>query len=213
AEGCVILTPPESQQLHCLDLLSGKARWSPIGRDDMLLVACVHKGKIILLGRNRLKAISLADGKPAWQSDLKLDGEVIVGRGYQSEGFYYLPVSGQQICKIDLQTGSIAGRAQTEVELGNLVCYKDQLISVSPQSVASFVLLSEHLEQQLQERLAANPKDIDALALKAQILFQEGNAGESLTLLRRAAEQAPQRPMIRTLLEKVMLALVRQDFA
>ena len=30
ADGCVILTPPESQQLHCLDLLSGKARWSPI---------------------------------------------------------------------------------------------------------------------------------------------------------------------------------------
>src|SRR5205085_5968204 len=65
----------------------------------------------------------------------------------------------------------------------------------------------------LQERLAANPQDIDALALKAQILFQEGNAGESLTLLRRAAEQAPERAMIRTLLVKVMLALVRQDFA
>jgi outer membrane protein assembly factor BamB len=217
ADGCVILTPPESKQLHCLDLLTGKAKWSPISRDNMLLVACVHQGKIILIGKNSLRAINLADGKPAqdWASggELKLDGEVAVGRGYYSDSFYYLPVSGQQICKIDLNGGSIAGRTQTEVELGNLVCYKDQLISVSPQSVASFVLLSDHLQKQLQERLAANPQDIDALALKAQILFQEGSATESLTLLRRAAEQAPERPMIRTLLVKVMLALVRQDFA
>jgi outer membrane protein assembly factor BamB len=217
ADGCVILTPPESKQLHCLDLLTGKAKWSPISREDMLLVGCVHKGKIVLIGKNRIKAINLSDGKPAqgWPTggELKLDGEVTVGRGYYSDSSYYLPVSGQQICKIDLDNGTIAGRTQTEVELGNLVCYKDTLISVSPQSVASFVLLSDHLQKELQERLAANPQDIDALALKAQILFQEGNAGESLTLLRRAGEQAPQRAMIRTLLVKVMLALVRQDFA
>ena len=66
----------------------------------MLLVACVHKGKIILVGKNKLKAINIADGKPAWPSELKLDGEAAVGRGYYSESFYYLPVSGQQICKI-----------------------------------------------------------------------------------------------------------------
>ena len=136
-----------------------------------------------------------------------------VGRGYYSDTFYYLPVSGQQICKIDLDAGTIVGRAQTEVELGNLVCYKDQLISLSPQSVASFVLLSEHLRKQLRERLAANPQDIDALALKAQILLQEGKADESLALLRSAHGLAPERPMIRALLVKVMLALVRQDFA
>lgn len=211
SDGSVILTPPESKQLHCLDLLTGKARWAPIPRDEMLFVACVHKGKIILAGKNKLKAINLADGKPGWTEDLKLDGEVVVGRGYYSEPFYFLPTSGQQICKIDLEKGTIVGQTQTEVELGNLVCYQDQLISVSPQCVASFVLLSEHLQQQLQERLAANPQDIDALALKAQILLQTGDADDSLTLLRRAAELAPDRLMIRSLLVKVMLALVRQD--
>jgi outer membrane protein assembly factor BamB len=212
ADGCVVLTPPESQQLHCLDLLTGKARWSPIPRDDMLLVACVYQGKIILLGKNRLKAINLADGKPAWTSEIKLEGETTVGRGYYSDRFYFLPVSGQQLCKIDLDAGAIVSRAQTETELGNLVCYKDQLISLSPQAVASFVLLSEQLEKQLIERLAANPEDLEALALKAQILLQEGKAEESLTLLRRAAVLAPERPTIRNLLVKVMLALVRQDF-
>ena len=79
ADGCVVLTPPESSQLHCLDLLSGKARWSPIPRDEMLFVACIHKGKIILVGRNRLKAVNLADGKPAWKNDLKLDNQAAGG--------------------------------------------------------------------------------------------------------------------------------------
>jgi outer membrane protein assembly factor BamB len=213
ADGSVVLTPPESQQLHCLDLLSGKARWSPIARDDMLFVACVHQGKIILVGRNRVKAINLADGKPAWASEIKLEGEAVVGRGYYSDRYYYLPASGQQIFKIDLDVGTIAGRAQTEIELGNLVCYQDQLISLSPQSVASFVLLSEHLQKQLEERLAANPKDVDSLALKAQILLQEGDAEKSLALLRRAHDLAPERPTIRGLLVKVMLAVVRQDLA
>jgi hypothetical protein len=213
ADGCVVLTPPESQQLHCLDLLTGKARWAPIPRDDMLYVACVQAGKIILVGKNRVKAIKLEDGKPAWSADLKLDGEVVVGRGYYSNSQYYLPVSGQQLCQIDLATGQISARVQTEAELGNLVCYKDQLISVSPQSIASFVLLSDQLEQQLEKRLAANPEDIDALALKAQIQLQAGQASESLALLRRAASLAPDRPTIRSLLVKVMLALVRQDFA
>src|SRR6478672_945078 len=156
----------------------------------MLLVACVHNGKIILVGRNRIKAINLADGKPAWTNEIKLESESVVGRGYYNDQFYYLPVSGQQLCKIDVEAGTIVGRAQTEIELGNLVCYKDQLISLSPQAVASFVLLSEHLQKQLEERLAANPKDLDALALKAQILLQEGEADQSLTLLRRAYELA-----------------------
>lgn len=213
ADGCVILTPPESQQLHCLDLLTGKARWSPIPREDMLLVACIHDGKIILVGKNRVKAINLADGRPAWENEIKLDGEVVVGRGYYSAPHYYLPVTGQKLCKIDLKTGAIAARAQTEIELGNLVCYKDQLISLSPQAVASFVLFNEDLARDLEARLAANSQDVDALALKAQVLLQESKADESLELLRRAGKLAPERTTLQGLLVKVMLALVRQDLA
>lgn len=211
ADGCVVLTPPESNQLHCLDLLTGKAKWSPMGREDMLFVACIHKGKIILVGRNRVRAINLSDGKPAWSAPLQLEGEVSVGRGYYSDSFYFLPISGQQICKIDLEAGSIVSRAQTEVELGNLVCYQDQLISMSPQSVTSFVLLSERLEKQLEQRLAANPLDVEALSIKAQILLQANKADESLSLLRRAAALAPDRTTVSDLLVKVMMVLVRKD--
>ncbi|HZN32969.1 MAG TPA: PQQ-binding-like beta-propeller repeat protein, partial [Pirellulaceae bacterium] len=213
ADGCVVLTPVEEQRLHCLDLLTGKAKWPPQARDDMLFVACVHDGKIVLVGQKRMKAISLADGKSAWPSPLELGGESIVGRGYYSDHFYYLPVTGQQLLKIDLDTGKVEAKAQTEVELGNLVCYKDQLISQSPQTVASFVLHSESLQKQLDERLAKNPQDIEALLLRAQILLQEGKANDSLKLLREAYKIAPEKPTVRGLLAKVMLVMLRQDFA
>lgn len=211
AEGCVILTPPESQQLHCLDLLTGKARWAPIPRDEMLFVACVHEGKIILVGKNRVRAVRLTDGEPAWAADVTLEGEVTAGRGYYDGRSYYLPVTGRQLLQIDLHRGTIAGRATTEIELGNLVCYQNELISLSPQAVASFVLLSDALKQQLQQRLAANPQDLEALALQAQILLQEGQPDQALTLLRQAQRLAPQHTTLRHLLVKVLLALVRQD--
>ncbi len=213
ADGCVILTPPESQQLHCLDLLTGKAKWPPQARDEMLFVACVHDGKIILVGQKRVKAVNLDDGKSAWSGPLDLPGETIVGRGYYSDQFYYLPVTGQQLLKIDLDTGKVVATAQTEIELGNLVCYKDQLISQSPQTVASFVLHSESLQKQLDARLAANPRDIEALLLRAQILLQEGQADQSLSLLRQAHAIAPEKATVRNLLAKVMLVMLRQDFA
>lgn len=212
ADGCVILTPVESQQLHCLDLLTGKAKWDVQPRDDMLFVGCVHAGKIILVGKDKMKAVKLVDGTTAWTSDLKLGGDLCAGRGYYSDKHYYLPVTGQQLLKIDLESGLVVAKAQTEVELGNVVCYQTQLISQSPQTVSAFVLLSEQLEKQLDQRLAANADDVDALSLKAQISLQEGNAEESLQLLRRANELAPTRSALRGLLVKVILSLLRQDF-
>lgn len=212
ADGCVILTPVESTQLHCLDLLTGKAKWPAQSRDDMLYVACVHEGNIILVGQKKMKAIGLADGKSVW-GPLELAGETAVGRGYYSDNHYYLPVTGQQLLKIDLNTGKIVAKAQTEVELGNLVCYKDQLISQSAQTVASFVLHSEKLQKLLDDRLRGNPQDIDALLLQAQILLQEGKSSDSLDLLRKANQIAPDKVTVRGLLAKVMLVLLRQDFA
>jgi outer membrane protein assembly factor BamB len=213
ADGVVILTPPESQELHCLDLLSGKPRWPARPRDEMLMVACVHDGKIVLVGNSGLKAINLADGKDAWDKPLDLEGATPTGRGYYSDNFYFLPVAGRELLKIDLDEGTIVSRAQTEIELGNVVAYQDQLISVSPQYAASFVLLSEALQQKLEERLAADSRDIEALSLRGQILLQEGKPDESLTLLRRAHELAPEKTVVRELLVKVMLALLRQDLA
>ena len=69
-DGRVLVTPVESDQLHCLDLLTGQRLWEPLDRSDFLYVACGAEGRVILVGRDRLQAISLSDGSVAWAKSL-----------------------------------------------------------------------------------------------------------------------------------------------
>jgi outer membrane protein assembly factor BamB len=211
-DGSAILTPVESQELHCLDVLTGKAKWPPQPRDEMLYIACVHQGKIILIGKNKVKALNLADGKPAWQEPLDLGTAPPAGRGFYTDKYYYLPLANQQLAKIDLDAGQIVSRARTEIDLGNVVCYKDQFISQSAQHVASF-FLTEPLLTWIEETLKTDPDNAKALSLKGQVLLQDGKREESLDLLRKAVSKNPEDLAAKSLLVKVMLSLLRDDFA
>ncbi|HTN74030.1 MAG TPA: PQQ-binding-like beta-propeller repeat protein, partial [Pirellulaceae bacterium] len=105
AQGRVLLTPTESDELICLDLLTGKPAWKPRSRDDdlsnMLYVAGIEQDQILLVGRSRITALKLADGTPAWNAPIQLAGEYPSGRGYFSAGYYYLPTTQSQLLKID----------------------------------------------------------------------------------------------------------------
>ena len=61
ASGHVLLTPPESNQLHCLNLLDGKLLWQK-SREDGIYVGCVHEDKVLVVGRNMVRALGLRDG-------------------------------------------------------------------------------------------------------------------------------------------------------
>jgi tetratricopeptide (TPR) repeat protein len=211
AEGCVLLTPPESDKLHCLDLLTGKAKWPPQPRGEMLFVACVHEGKAVLVGRNQVKAIQLSSGESAWPAVVDLGTETPTGRGYYSEQFYYLPVTSSQLLKIDLEKGEIASRVKTEVTLGNLVCYEDDLVSHSGEMLTAFYL-TEPLRKRVEELLAKNSSDVWALARKGEILLQDGQPREAVELLRKAYKLNPQDEATRSMLVRVMISLLRDDF-
>ena len=50
SEGRVVVTPVESDHLHCLDLVSGQVAWAPLERGDLLYTACAHDGRAIIVG-------------------------------------------------------------------------------------------------------------------------------------------------------------------
>jgi len=60
AEGSVLATPIESDWLYCLNLIDGNPRWKH-PREDNLYAACVHRGKVILVGRNEVRGLSLQE--------------------------------------------------------------------------------------------------------------------------------------------------------
>lgn len=218
ADGKVLLTPHDSDELICLDLLTGMPCWkTPVSRarnglvESGLFVACVHQGKAIVVRASRVQAISLDDGSAAWAQPIDLAGTPPSGRGFYTGEHYYLPTAGRELLKIDLASGQIAARVSTERVLGNLVCYGDQVLSQNYDGVATY-FQSEALRQRVAERLKQNPDDPLALAQQGQLLLHDGNDQEALTVLRKAHDLDPQNDETRSLLVRTLLASLRKDF-
>ncbi len=102
ANGCVVVTPIDSNQMFCLDLQNGKAKWDkPVERGDNLYVAGVHNGNVVLVGKRQMTAVKLADGKPAWkQPRLELPPAAMPsGRGFMSGDNYFLPLTTAEVAR------------------------------------------------------------------------------------------------------------------
>jgi len=142
-EGRVLLTPPSADELHCLDLLTGKPSWR-LERNGDLYVACVHEGKVVLVGRSGLRAVSLTATvqsketvqqvehtergietktvevrvtrpKPAWDGRTVdfPEGATPSGRGFYSGPLYFVPLSTAEVVAVDVAEGRVVHRAKS----------------------------------------------------------------------------------------------------
>lgn len=215
ADGCVLFTPIESDQLYCLDLASGALRWK-YDRGDNLYVGCASGGKVLLVGRRQVQALSLSTGKPAWKKTGGIDlppGAMPSGRGFFSGHDYYLPLSTAEVARINLDRGEIIERVKSRKATvpGNLICYKGEVISQGIDCLEAFFQL-EPLKGLIAEKLAKNPDDSWALTRRGQIQLELGKPKEALVDIRKAFEQDQSAPT-RELLVEAMLGSLRIDFA
>lgn len=211
ADGRVLLTPIETDDLHCLDLLTGKPVWKPQKRENRLYVACVHEGKAVFVGTEQVSALRLADGEPAWSAPLELP-EAPSGRGFATDRYYYLPTAGGELLKIDLSDGKLVSSCTTSITLGNLVSYRDEVLSLGPGWLSTFYQ-TEPLRHRVEKALADNPDDVDALARYGELLLQEGKREEAIETLRKASQAKPDDDTTRALLVGTLLGTLRDDFA
>ena len=124
-DGRIVATPIESETLHCLSLSDGGLLWKQPRQDD-LYVACLTHDNVVLVGRHAVRALSLADGKPAW------DGRTVPfpedsmpsGRGFLSNNRYYIPLSSAEVLGIDVD----AGGGRTSPSCGKGRCRKPYLL-------------------------------------------------------------------------------------
>ena len=188
AEGRVLLSPPESDFLHCLDLVSGKLLWK-IDRDNSLFVAGVDGQRVLLVGNRKLAAVDLKTGKAAWkrgQLDLP-QGALPSGRGFFSQGRYYLPLSTAVVLAIDVENGVETERAVArdgEV-LGNLICHRGAVLSQTGLFLDCFDQV-DVLRTKSELSLAKNPQDYTALRTLGEIAYNEGRLPEAIGYLERA---------------------------
>ena len=214
AEGRILATPIESESLHCLSLIDGELLWKQPRQSD-LYVACVDQDKVVLVGRNAVRALRLADGKPAW------DGRTVAlpeqsapsGRGFLSNDRYYLPLSSAEVACIDLKDGKTLhlSKSRKGSVPGNLVCYKGRVLSQGFDGLDAFYQL-DSATADVQRRLKADPGDAEALSLRGEILLDAGKRSEAVACLQRAYALDAE-PRTRELLRESLLEGLRTDFA
>ena len=114
-------------------------------------------------------------------------GAMPAGRGFLSGGCYYLPLSTAEVARIDIARGKIVSRARSRKGLipGNLICYKDDVISLGVDSLDAFHQI-EPLKARVAAALAKNPDDPEALADRGRIELDEGKLTDSIQNIRRA---------------------------
>ncbi len=180
----VLLTPKGSNQLICLNLLDGSVRWKKI-RPQGLFIATAHEEKVVLVEKNHVTAYWLKDGSPAWKQPIPITS--ISGRGCRMNDLYLLSLSSGEILSIDLAKGEIRARSYEDPSgfYGNLVAAKGQLISQFLSQVSSFHSIPE-IKKTVKNRLAINPEDPDALAMRGEIRLYQDRKEEGLNDLKKS---------------------------
>lgn len=204
ARGRVLLTPRDSDELHCLSLVDGSLQWKK-RRGEALYVAGVYDGFVVVVSRTEVNAYSLADGQPVWKEPAPIP--MPSGRGIRQGAYYRLPLSTGEIATLDLRSGQIVARSTIPsfprsawerrsafagverggVVPGNLVAAGGSLVSQSLHEVVGFMPV-DRLREHIQDALAHHPDDADALALRGEMRLHEGDEKAGLTDLLHTIE-------------------------
>jgi outer membrane protein assembly factor BamB len=213
ADRYVLVTPLESNELHCLNLLDGKLLWK-LPRGENLYVGGVHRDDMLLVGKHQVTLVKLAEDKPTGRTRIvELPAGVMPsGRGYLSGDDYFLPLTSAEVAQIDLNTAKIVAQAKSRTGSipGNLVCYQDEVISQGIDYVETF-FQREPLEQRIANVLKDKPDDGWALAHRGEIELEAGELDAAIADLRRAYQPSGD-PWNRELLFEALLAGLTQDF-
>ena len=185
ADGKVLLAAPESDKLHCLNLVDGKLLWQK-ERERGLYVACASKGKAVVVASNAVSAYSLTDGKQVWSTPLPEGGKPS-GRGFFNGKLLFLPLTTAEVAALDVESGRFTGRSKSRSSHvpGNLICYRGAVISQGTGGLECFFQL-EDLRKEVKDKLAASPEDPAALASSGELLLDEGKVSEAIDLLRQS---------------------------
>ena len=183
SDDSVLVTPVESDRLLGLSLLDGSPLFTPIPRVSMRYLAGIRGDQFIVVGSNNVRGFDLKTGSGKWTTarDMLTAGQQISGQGVFGDGSYLVPTTSNQIIQVSTENGKVIQRRDTRFELGNLVATGGELISQGPLSLA--VAFGEvSLEPIVNQMLAKDPDDFEALVRKSELLIQRGQRDEACLL-------------------------------
>jgi outer membrane protein assembly factor BamB/predicted negative regulator of RcsB-dependent stress response len=210
AEQSVLLTPRDSNELHCINLGDGTPRWKT-DRGNRLFIAAVLDGTVVVVGRSSIEALRLSDGSPVWPEPISISSPA--GRGYRNGPLYHLPLASSELATIDLRRGRMITRSRfpAGVKPGNLVAADGAVVMQSSTVVQGFRPTAE-LERSLVATLAQHPDDAASLAVRGELRLDRGQTAQGMDDLFRSLSQKPERHADDLAVATVLEGL-RYDFA
>jgi outer membrane protein assembly factor BamB len=191
AEHAILLTPRDSDELHCLNLADGTPRWKR-ERGNRLFIATVLDGTVILVGRSSVEALRLSDGNPVWREPIEIP--MPAGHGFRNGTLYHLPLSTGEMATIDLRHGRLITRARfpSNVKPGNMLAAEGSVVMQSTSTVLAFRSTAD-FEKSLDNKLALNPDDGAALAGRGELRVDRGQTAAGLDDLFHSLRHRPDR--------------------
>ena len=212
----VVYTPIDKQAVVCVDLFTGTPLWRdavgeaiPGAREDSLYVAAVTEKQIVLVGLDSVRALNRQSAETVWETSIEKFGAPS-GRGYTDGQSYFLPTTGQRLVRIDMEDGRITGDVGTTRVLGNLICFRGEVISHGVDHLATFPM-DEPNRQMIEAAESRGPLTPSQKFMKAQLLLQRGEILAAVELMSSAYEQQPTVAVRDVLLDSI-IRLIAIDF-
>ena len=213
-DGKVVFTAPDANSVHCINLRDGTPVWKKKQSENDLYLAGVFDGKVLIVGKSAVRALSLQDGRQLWYLST---GDLPSGQGVASQNIYYLPLKKGEIMAIDIEKGQIKAhnRAKTgNFSPGNLVFYEGTVISQTPTQIVAYPQLVSRL-QMAQAGVQADPNNPLKLVERGELYIADGQVQKAVDDLEKALTKKPEEPLqkrARLKLYEALTDLLNLDF-
>ncbi len=240
ANGRIILSAYDSSKLECLDLRSGRVLWSTPREPSDLYVGGIVNDKVIVVGKNYVKAYNLTGEDPDSQRPkepydrVKLENSVPTGHGIGGKGVFYVPIRQEtvgndstppaEIWAINVESGTIVSKTAARKRndnaelgkygLGNLVFQDGLVFAQSAFELACFPQL-EQKKAEMDRLLKANPNDPQGLLNRGEIYLDDGKLLEAIADFKEAERYnlpEEKRPQLREKKYVAYTELLRSNF-
>jgi outer membrane protein assembly factor BamB len=195
----VLITPPVTDLLVCLDRDNGRVLWD-VPREDGLFIAGIVDGVAVVVGRSGVRGIRVEDGKPAWTpARIEMpDGVQPAGRGIlipkllassrQKTARLHLPQANGNVAVLDIERGRWS-TAQWDAagRVGNLQFGKKTIVSQDSAGITIFDRISNRRERILA-KLKKNANDVSALIAAVELALNDSEWSEAIAFATRAVK-------------------------
>lgn len=213
-DGKVVFTAPDAQSIHCINLRDGEQVWKKPQQTGDLFFAGVINGKVLIVGKSKVRALNLADGADAWNGRTVELGELLPsGQGVAIKNLYYLPLAKKEkgeVLAIDVDKGTIKARNRTSIgeakAPGNLVFSEGAVLSVTPTEVLAYQQLTTRLAQ-ANEAVIAEPNNPERFVDRGELRLADGQVQAAVDDLHKAMSLKPPENLTQRVKQRLYEAL------